>query len=215
VLSAAAPLYGAVEAGGTKFVLAVGTAGGEVVASHRLPTTTPAETLAAASAWFAAQPQLAAIGVGSFGPVDLAEGSPQWGHITRTPKPGWSDCDIAGHFARTCAVPIGFDTDVNAAALGEYLHGAGTAGEDLAYVTVGTGIGGGLVIGGRPVGKTIDSRMSSGPVPTAHTHFVPPASMPPKSTRAGSDADHGGAELAVAMRLRRRQARIGDERLEI
>lgn len=145
------PLLGAVEAGGTKFVLAVGTASGNVLASHRLPTTTPAETLAAAANWFGAQPPLAAIGIGSFGPAVLDPASPRYGHITDTPKPGWSDCDIAGHFARRFGVPIGFDTDVNGAALGEYLHGAGKAGQSLAYVTVGTGIGGGLVIGGEPV----------------------------------------------------------------
>lgn len=145
------PRFGVIEAGGTKFVLAVGTADGTVLATHRLPTTTPAETLGAAKAWLREQGPLAAIGIGSFGPVELVPGDPRWGWITDTPKPGWSDCDIAGHFARAFGVPIGFDTDVNAAALGEHLFGTGGAGASLAYVTVGTGIGGGLVIAGEPV----------------------------------------------------------------
>lgn len=149
MLNGEPPLLGAVEAGGTKFVIAVGDAAGTIHATYRLPTTTPAETLAAATAWFAAQPPLAAIGVGSFGPVELDPASPNWGRITDTPKPGWSNCDIAGHFARSLGVPVGFDTDVNAAALGEYRHRA--ARQDLCYVTIGTGVGGGLVINGQPV----------------------------------------------------------------
>jgi len=144
-------LLGAIEAGGTKFVLAVGHAPDAIVARHVIPTRSPAETLAQATAWFARQEPLAAIGIASFGPVDLDPASPRWGHILATPKPGWARCDLAGHFARAFAVPIGLDTDVNGAALAEARLGVGRGTSSLAYVTVGTGIGGGLVIDGVPV----------------------------------------------------------------
>lgn len=139
------PLLAAVEAGGTKFVLAVGPAVGQVTAQHVIPTRMPAETLAEASAWLAAQGPIQAIGIASFGPVELDTGSTRWGRITNTPKPGWADCDLAGHFGRALGAPVGFDTDVNGAALAEYRLGAGRGASSLAYVTVGTGLGGGLV----------------------------------------------------------------------
>jgi fructokinase len=141
---------GAIEAGGTKFVLAVSDTPDQVTARHVIPTRSPAETLAEAAAWFAAQGGVAALGIGSFGPVELDPASPRWGFITNTPKQGWADCDIAGHFARALGVPVGFDTDVGAAALAEYRAAAGEAAS-LAYLTIGTGIGGGLVLGGAPV----------------------------------------------------------------
>lgn len=144
-------LLGAIEAGGTKFVLAVGTSPTDIVARHVIPTQSPGETLPEAARWLAAQGPIAALGLASFGPLDLDRASPTWGHITNTPKPGWRDCDIAGHFADALGCPVGFDTDVNAAALAEYRFGAGQRATSLAYVTVGTGIGGGLVIHGQPV----------------------------------------------------------------
>ncbi len=142
-------MYGAIEAGGTKFVCAIGT-GPEDLASARIPTTTPEETLAAAIAFF--QPftaDLDALGVASFGPVDLDPASPTWGHITNTPKPGWTNFDLAGTLGRALKVPVGFDTDVNGAALGEARWGAGRGFSDFLYLTVGTGIGGGAMVGGR------------------------------------------------------------------
>ena len=145
------PLLAAIEAGGTKFVLAVGSAPDRITARHVIPTRAPEETLAEAAAWFAGQGPLAALGIASFGPVTIDRTSPRWGRIGRTPKPGWADCDVAGYFARQLGVPIGLDTDVNGAALAEALLGAGQGLSSLAYVTVGTGIGGGLVIDGRPV----------------------------------------------------------------
>lgn len=144
-------MLGAIEAGGTKFVLAVGTAPGEIAATATIPTGDPASTLAEAARWFAAQGPLDALGIGSFGPVELARGHPRWGTITNTPKPGWSDCDIAGFFARRLGVPVGFDTDVNAAALAEYAAAQAQGCRSLAYLTIGTGIGGGLVLEGQPV----------------------------------------------------------------
>ncbi|GMN03930.1 ROK family protein [Erythrobacter sp. MTPC3] len=145
------PLLGGIEAGGTKFVLAVGHSPTEIIARHEIPTRDPSTTLAEAGEWFEGQQAISALGIASFGPVELDRSSPHWGHITNTPKPGWANCDIAGYFAERLAVPIGFDTDVNGAALAEYEHGAGKAAASLAYITVGTGIGGGLVLDGTAV----------------------------------------------------------------
>lgn len=144
-------MLGGIEAGGTKFVLGIGPSPRQITARHVIETRDPAATLSEASAWFAQAGQIAALGIASFGPVELDRASPEWGRITTTPKPGWADCDIAGHFARTLQVPIGFDTDVNAAALAEYAALEDAAPPSLAYLTIGTGIGGGLVIGGEPV----------------------------------------------------------------
>lgn len=144
-------MLGAIEAGGTKFVLAVGPAPGTIAARHTIATRDPVTTLAETAAWFDAQGGLTALGIGSFGPVELDPTSPSWGHITSTPKPGWADCDIAGHFARALGVPVGFDTDVNAAALAEHAAAGSGAEGSLAYLTIGTGIGGGIVLEGRPV----------------------------------------------------------------
>lgn len=144
------PLYGAVEAGGTKIVCAVGTGPDDLSALARFPTTTPAETLERIVGFFRAQPELVkAVGVGSFGPVDLAPDSPQYGWITSTTKPGWSNTDICGAVRQALGVPVGFDTDVNAAALGEYRWGAAAGLDTFIYLTVGTGIGGGGMVGGR------------------------------------------------------------------
>ncbi len=143
-------MLGGIEAGGTKFVLATGTSPDAITARHTIPTRDPATTLAEAAEWFAAQGTLAALGIGSFGPVELDRTSPRWGFITNTPKPGWADCDVAGYFAKALGVPTGFDTDVNAAALAEHRARGGGSGS-LAYLTIGTGIGGGLVLEGRPV----------------------------------------------------------------
>lgn len=143
-------MLGAIEAGGTKFVLAVGPSPDRITARHTIPTRDPETTLAEAAEWLAGRGGITALGIGSFGPVELDRTSPRWGFITTTPKPGWADCDIAGHFARALGVPVGFDTDVNAAALAEHAA-SGATGGSLAYLTVGTGIGGGLVLDGQPV----------------------------------------------------------------
>ena len=144
-------MLGAIEAGGTKFVLAVGHSPTEIADRHVIQTRQPDETLAEALEWFRRHDRVDALGIGSFGPVDLDPSSATWGHIGNTPKQGWAGCDIAGYFAGSLGVPIGFDTDVNAAALAEAKSGAGRGVSSLAYITVGTGIGGGLVIGGWPV----------------------------------------------------------------
>ena len=134
-------MLGAIEAGGTKFVLAAGPSPDRITARRTIPTRDPATTLAEAADWFMQQGGIRALGIGSFGPVELDRASARWGFITNTPKAGWAACDIAGHFARALGVPVGFDTDVNAAALAEH-RAAG--GGSLAYLTIGTGIGGGF-----------------------------------------------------------------------
>lgn len=145
------PLLGAIEAGGTKFVLAVARTPDEVLASHTIPTGSPQETLETAAAWLEQQGAIASLGIASFGPADVRTRSPTWGQITDTPKQGWSGCDLAGFFAQRFGVPVGFETDVNAAALAEFGAADPDEGSTLVYVTVGTGIGGGLVIDGKAV----------------------------------------------------------------
>jgi fructokinase len=147
-------IFGAVEAGGTKFVVAIGNERGEILAHERFPTTDPASTLAATSAFLrrgATFGALAGIGVGSFGPVELDKSSARYGFITKTPKPGWGGTDIAGALAREFACPVGFDTDVNAAALAEHRWGAARDVDNLVYLTIGTGIGGGVIVNGAPI----------------------------------------------------------------
>jgi len=134
--------YGGVEAGGTKWVCAVGT-GPDDLETTSFPTTTPAETLGRAAAFFAAAGPIAGLGVGSFGPIELRRSSPAWGRITTTPKAGWGDTDVVSPLAEAVRAPVAFDTDVNAAALGEQRWGAARGLETFCYVTVGTGIGGG------------------------------------------------------------------------
>lgn len=155
VSSAGAPLFACIEAGGTKFVLGIAHGRDRMLRTTRVPTTTPAETLAATLAFFdeAAREfgRIAAFGIASFGPVDLDRRSPDWGWITETPKPGWSGTELAGLFGRSFDCPVGFDTDVNGAVLAESLWGAAVGADIALYVTVGTGIGGGALVEGRPV----------------------------------------------------------------
>lgn len=147
-------VYGGIEAGGTKFVCAVGAGPGDLRAETRIATTTPTETIGQAVAFFqehAAGARLAAVGIGSFGPVDPDPSSDTFGYITTTPKPGWRHTDIAGPVRRALRVPVGFDTDVNAAALGEHRWGAAQGIDNFVYLTIGTGIGGGVVANGAPL----------------------------------------------------------------
>jgi fructokinase len=143
------PLYGAIEAGGTKFICAVGTGPDDLRAQTRIPTTTPQETLARCLDFFLGQPQLDALGVACFGPVELRRGAAKYGCITTTPKPGWANADVVGPLQRALALPVGFDTDVNGAVLGEARWGAARGLGTAVYITIGTGIGGGALIGER------------------------------------------------------------------
>ncbi|WP_298817394.1 ROK family protein [Chloroflexus sp.] len=155
------PLYGGIEAGGTKWVCAIGTGPDDIQAEIRFPTTTPAETIGRAIEFFRANgsERLVAIGVGSFGPVDLNPTSPRYGSITTTPKPGWADTDVVGTLTQALSLPVGFDTDVNAALLGEHRWGAARDCEVAVYITVGTGIGGGALVGGKLVHGLIHPEM--------------------------------------------------------
>ncbi|MGM0876532.1 MAG: ROK family protein [Bacillota bacterium] len=138
-------LLGAIEAGGTKFVCGVGDENGQVFERVSFPTTTPAEVLKHVIDFFQNK-EIEAIGIGSFGPVDLDKQSPGYGHITSTPKPYWKNTDIVGALKTQFNVPIGFDTDVNAAALGEINWGAAKGLDSCIYMTVGTGIGVGAIV---------------------------------------------------------------------
>ncbi|WP_027407965.1 ROK family protein [Anoxybacteroides tepidamans] len=139
---------GAIEAGGTKFVCAVGSGDGTVHERTTFPTTTPQETMRHVVDFFSRY-ELKAIGIGSFGPIDLNKNSATYGHITSTPKPHWANFDFVGEISKHFHVPIGFDTDVNAAALGERLWGAARGTDNCIYMTVGTGIGVGAIVEGR------------------------------------------------------------------
>ncbi|HEV3196512.1 MAG TPA: ROK family protein [Bryobacteraceae bacterium] len=143
-------LFGAIEAGGTKFVCAIGT-GPEDLETIQFPTTSPEATVQTAIAFFRerAGERLKAVGIASFGPIDLHPESPSFGYITSTPKEGWRNFDFAGTIRRSLEVPVCFDTDVNGAALGEARWGAAQGLSDFLYLTVGTGIGGGAVVHGR------------------------------------------------------------------
>jgi fructokinase len=140
-------LYGGIEAGGTKFVCAVGNGSGELVVERRLPTTTPAVTLRGVIDFFrSCGHAIAALGIAAFGPLDLDSSSPSYGSIVSTPKPSWSGVDLFGQLRSALGVPVTIDTDVNGAALAEQRWGAGAGYASLVYLTVGTGIGGGAVV---------------------------------------------------------------------
>jgi len=147
----ARPRFGCVEAGGTKFVLGIAGAHDDILATARIPTTNPQDTISAVIDWFKANGPVDAIGIASFGPMDPDPASPRWGFITETTKPGWSRTDFAGRIGRAFGVPVGFDTDVNGAALAESRWGAAQGDDVAVYFTVGTGIGGGAMINGAPV----------------------------------------------------------------
>jgi fructokinase len=141
-------IYGGIEGGGTKWICAVGSGPDDIHAVVTIPTTSPEETIDRVAEFFAAHPGIAAIGVGSFGPLDLDERSPRFGAITTTPKPGWSGTDLRALLAAKLGLPIAIETDVGAAALGEGRFGAAQGLETFCYITVGTGIGGGAVVRG-------------------------------------------------------------------
>lgn len=142
-------VYGGIETGGSKWRCAIGTGPDDLRATETIPTTTPEETINRAIAFFDREGPVVAIGIGSFGPVDQKLTSATWGHITSTPKPGWAYTDIGQEVRRRLAVPVAFDTDVNAAALGEHRWGAAQGLDTFCYITVGTGIGGGGIAGGK------------------------------------------------------------------
>jgi len=156
-------LFGGIEGGGTKFVCVIARGPDDIVAETRIPTTTPEETLSRTVDFFRAEQAqrgpLAAVGIGCFGPVDLRETSATWGFITTTPKAGWANTDVAGRLHRDLGVPVAFDTDVNAAAFGEARWGAAQGLDTFVYLTVGTGIGGGGLLGGQSMHGLVHPEM--------------------------------------------------------
>ena len=146
-------LIAGVELGGTKCVSVLADPTGRIVAQESIATRGPEETLADIDAvlarWWSAEP-FGALGIASFGPLDLDPTSGSFGQVTKTPKPGWSGMDVLGRLSKPYDVPVGFDTDVNGAALAEMRWGAGVGTDDFAYITVGTGVGVGLIVHGQP-----------------------------------------------------------------
>jgi fructokinase len=196
-------LFGGIEAGGTKFVCAVGTGPGDFE-EVRFDTTTPGETLERCAAYFAPyRSGLRALGIGSFGPVDLDECSRAYGYITSTPKAGWANTDFAGWLSRRLGCPVGFDTDVNAAALGEFQWGAARDLANFLYLTIGTGIGGGGMVNGRLLHGLVHPEMG---------HIFLPRH--PRDCYAGGCAYHGNAcfeGLASGPAIEERWGRAGTE----
>jgi len=141
-------IFGAIEAGGTKFVCAVGDNNGQIFEKVQFPTTTPEETMEQVIEFFS-RFNLRAIGLGSFGPCDVNSESITYGYITSTPKLSWRGYPILKTLEESFNIPIGFSTDVNAAALGEVTFGAAKGLDSCLYITVGTGIGAGAVLGGK------------------------------------------------------------------
>jgi fructokinase len=147
-------LYGGIEAGGTKFVCLIANDRQDIYDEIRLSTTTPSETLEEVIRFFKEQPsdrQVSAVGIGSFGPLELDTTSRDYGSIKITPKAGWEDTNILEWISERLQVPAAIDTDVNAAALGEYLWGWEQQFDPLLYLTIGTGIGGGCIVEGHPI----------------------------------------------------------------
>ena len=142
------PSVGGIEAGGTKFVCAVGSQPDDLKVDE-FPTTTPDETITRTVEFFKRHQPVKAIGIGSFGPIDPNPGSPTFGYITATPKLAWRNFNFAGAIRGALGVDVAFDTDVNAAALGEFRWGAAQDLDTFLYLTVGTGIGGGSVVNRR------------------------------------------------------------------
>lgn len=140
-------ILGSIEAGGTKFVCAVGKEDGTLVERVQFDTLTPEETMPKVIEFFKKHP-IKALGIGSFGPVDIDKNSPTYGNITSTPKPGWTNYPFLKTLQEEFDVPMEFNTDVNAAALGELMLGAAQGLDSCLYITVGTGIGAGAVVQG-------------------------------------------------------------------
>ena len=141
---------GALEAGGTKMVCAVGDESGHIEEQVSIPTTTPEDTLPKIIDYFRDK-GIEALGVASFGPIDPDPSSPTYGYITTTPKPGWRDYNLLGALKEVYDIPMGFDTDVNGSLLGEVTYGASKGITDAVYITIGTGVGGGIMSGGKLV----------------------------------------------------------------
>lgn len=158
-------LFGAIEAGGTKFVCGIGNENGEILERVSFPTEEPEKTLKQVFEFFKDK-KIVALGVGSFGPIDPDLNSETYGYITKTPKPYWSDFNFIGELKKKIDVPMVFDTDVNGAALGEATWGAAKGLENCLYLTIGTGVGGGALVSGKLVHGMLHPEMG-------HIHIIP------------------------------------------
>jgi len=159
-----APLIASIEAGGTKFVCAVATSPDDIRAEFRIPTTKPDETLEECCKFFTDQASshgsVSALGIGTFGPAGVNQSASDYGFITSTPKRHWQNVNLLGTIRSAIGdVPAAFDTDVNAAAVGEWKWGAGRGVDSVLYITVGTGIGGGLAVNGQPLHGLVHPEM--------------------------------------------------------
>ncbi|MCK6567006.1 MAG: fructokinase [Chloroflexi bacterium] len=163
-------LFGGIEGGGTKFICAVGADARHILAETRIETTSPAETLRRATAFFKEQEErfgkLSAIGFACFGPLDPNPASSTYGYVLPTPKPGWSNVNVVGMLRESFDVPIAFDTDVNGAALGEQRWGAAQGLDTFIYLTIGTGVGGGAFVEGSLLHGLLHPEM--GHIPLKH-----------------------------------------------
>jgi fructokinase len=167
------PIFGGIEGGGIKFVCAVGTGPDDLRAETRFPTTTPDETLGKAIEFFRRFDALSALGVACFGPLDPHPSSPTFGHILPTPKPGWTNADMVGLLRSALNIPVAFDTDVNGAALAEWRWGAGQGCDPILYLTIGTGIGGGVLVNGKLLHGLIHPEMGHILCPQLTDGFIP------------------------------------------
>lgn len=194
-------VLGGIELGGTKMVCAVGNESGEVLDRYVVSTTSPKETLDKLLEYFKDK-NIESLGIGSFGPIDLNKQSRTYGYITTTPKPGWENTDVVGVF-KSLNVPIGFDTDVNAACLGEVTYGAGKDLDSVIYGTIGTGIGFGVYLDGKLIHglmhtetghmlltKHEDDKDFHGPCPYHDNCFETLASGPSIEKRYGKKAEY-------------------------
>lgn len=193
-------ILGGIEMGGTKIVCAIGNENLEILDRFVVPTTTPSETLKAVLDYFKNK-NIDCLGIGSFGPVDLDKSSNTYGYITTTPKPGWQNTDVVGYF-KQLNVPIGFDTDVNTACLGEIACGAGKGLDSVIYGTIGTGIGFGVYLDGHLIHGLMHTETGhmllnkhkldynfSGPCPYHDNCFETLASGPSIEKRWGKKAE--------------------------
>lgn len=205
-------MLGAIEAGGTKFICAVGTGPADISDRVRIPTTTPEETLSAVSDYFR-EHRVSAVGIATFGPVEIRPGHVDFGRITTTPKPGWEGADLVGAVRSVLDVPVSIDTDVNGAALAEWRWGAGQGRRNVVYVTVGTGLGAGCVIDGRTVTGLVHPEMGhvsverlegdtfEGVCPYHGDCFEGMASGTSMGARWGRSAEELGEDLDEAIRI--------------
>lgn len=141
-------LYGALEAGGTKMVMAIGDENGQILEQKSIPTTIPEETMPQIITYFK-EKNIEALGVGAFGPVDVVKESETYGYILNTPKIAWKNYNLLGTLQEALQIPIGLDTDVNGSCLGEMTYGCAKGLDTVIYLTIGTGIGAGVAVGGK------------------------------------------------------------------